>query len=173
MVEAEPHLSTVTRVQSLKGDEAEPQISALLRLYRREPAGRSSTSPAIFVPSDYNSLCAMLEQPNSNPSARILTTVPSSPPPTTDPPPFTPLAFGPIPDLTPSSSTSTDITSQLDDADLNRSAKPDSDIQLMEYMKEASVSWEELNNRPPLFGGEEVGLWRFASTDDVCRSKGF
>ena len=75
-----------------------------------------------------------------------------------------------MPDLTPSSSTSTDVSpSQLEDAGVDLYAG--ADIQLMEYAKERSVTWDDLKNKPPLFGGEEVGPWRFASADDICRRK--
>jgi len=74
-----------------------------------------------------------------------------------------------MPGLTPSSSASTDVLSQTEDADVNLYAR--ADIELMEYAKERSVTWEDLKNRPPLFGGEEQGPWRFASADDICRSK--
>jgi hypothetical protein len=30
---------------------------------------------------------------------------------------------------------------------------------------------QDLNTRPPLFGGEEQGPWRFASADDIIRAK--
>jgi hypothetical protein len=75
----------------------------------------------------------------------------------------------PIPGLTLSSSTSTDVLSQTEDADDNLYAG--ADIQLMEYTKERSITWEDLKNRPALFGGEDQGPWRFASADDICRSK--
>jgi hypothetical protein len=67
------------------------------------------------------------------------------------------------------SSASTDDSSQTEDADVDLYAG--ADIQLMEYAKERSITWEDLKNRPPLFGGEEQGPWRFASADDICRSK--
>lgn len=155
------YLSSVTRVQSLKGDAAEPQIRTLLRLYRRQPGQNSSLTSVISIPNNYEALCADLEQPNNNPSAHTLSAVPSSPPLMNAPTSFA------MPSLT-RPSTSTDVSSQPDDADdlLLRA-----DIQLMEYAKEPSV--EDLKNRPPLFGGEEVGPWRFASADGICRSKGF
>lgn len=171
MVEAEPHLSSVTRLQSPKGDVAEPQIATLLRLYRRQPGPYSNLTPSISVPSNYEAFCTQLEQPNIQPSAYILTTIPSSPPPMNTAPAHS-ISFAKddlMPGLTPSSSASTDVLSQTEDADVNLYAR--ADIELMEYAKERSVTWEDLKNRPPLFGGEEQGPWRFASADDICRSK--
>lgn len=75
----------------------------------------------------------------------------------------------PMPGLTPSSSVETDLSSQTENADDNLYAG--ADVQLMEYAKEQSVTWEELKNRPQLFAGEELGPWRYASADDICRSK--
>jgi hypothetical protein len=168
MVEAESHLSSVTRLKSSKGGVAEPQISALLRLYRRRPGQHSSLTPPIPIPNNYEALCAQLEQPNTQPSARILTASPSSPElMNTAPAHFiSPAKDNPIPGLTPSSLASTDVSSQIEDADVNLYA-----VGLMEYAKERSVTWEDLKNRPPLFGGQGQGSWRFASADDICRSK--
>lgn len=58
-------------------------------------------------------------------------------------------------DLTPSSSASTDFLSQTEDSDVNLYAG--ADIQLMDYAKEREITWEDLKNRPLLFGGEEQG----------------
>jgi hypothetical protein len=71
-----------------------------------------------------------------------------------------------MPGLTPSSSASTDDLSQTEDDEY-----AGADIQLAEYAKERSITWEDLKNRPPLFGGEDLGPWRFASADDICRSR--
>ncbi|KAM6503830.1 hypothetical protein JOM56_000773 [Amanita muscaria] len=155
MVEAEPYLSSVTRVQSSKGDAAESQISTLLRLYRRQPGQYSSLTPVLSIPNNYEAFCTELEQPNTRSSARA---VPSSPPVMNAPTPS--ISFAEV-GLTPSPSTSTDVSSQPEDADVDLYAG--ADIQLMEYAKERSVTWEDLKNRPPLFGGEEVGPWRFAT----------
>ena len=171
MVEAEPYLSTVTRLQSSKGDAAEPQICTLLRLYRRQPGQHSNLTPTVSVPSGYEAFCAQLEQPNTQLSARILTAIPSSSEHVDTASAYF-ISFAkddPIPGLTPSSSVSADVSSQAEDADVDLYAG--ADIELIEYAKERSVTWEDLKNRPPLFGGEEQGPWRFASADDICRSK--
>lgn len=172
MVEAQPRLSNVTRLQTLKGDVAESQIATLLRLYRRQPGHHSNITPAIYVPDSYEALRAQLEQPNTQPSARISTAVPSSPQlMNTAPALSTSFAKdGPMPGLTSISSASTDVSSQREDPDVDLYAG--ADMQLMEYAKERSITWEDLKNRPPLFGGEELGPWRFASADDICRSRG-
>jgi hypothetical protein len=171
MVQADPHLSSVTRFQSPRGDMAETDVSTLLRLYRRQPRGspNPSSTNAISVPDNYAAFCALLEQPNSHPNARILPSIPSSPPPATAPVHLMSGANDAPPNLTPSSSASTDISSQAEGPDLE--LYPERDLQLIEYAKERSMTWEDLNNRPPLFGGEEQGFWRFASADDICRSK--
>jgi hypothetical protein len=171
MVQADPHLSSVTRFQSAAGDTAETDVSTLLRLYRRQPSGHPDPSlmNTISIPDNYEAFCALLEQPNSHPNARILTSIPSSPPLATAPVHFMSVANDGPPDLTPSSSASTDISSQTEGPDLE--LYPEGDLQLIEYAKERSITWEDLKTRPPLFGGEEQGFWRFASADDVCRSK--
>ena len=33
----------------------------------------------------------------------------------------------------------------------------EAEAQMMQYAKEQSVTWEELRNRPPLYGSEAVG----------------
>lgn len=71
MVAAKPHLSNITRLQSPKGDMAEPQIADLLRLYQRQPGSRSNLMPPISVPSNYEAMCSQLKQPKSQPSACI------------------------------------------------------------------------------------------------------
>jgi len=150
---------------------AETDVSTLLRLYRRQPSGRPNPSPmnALSVPENYEAFSAWLEQPNSHPNARILTSIPSSPPPATAPGHFMSPVNESSPDLTLSSSTSTDISCQADRPDFQ--LYPENDSQLMEYVKERSITWEDLKTRPPLVGGEEQGFWRFSSAEDVCRSK--
>ena len=168
MVEAEPYLSTVTRLRSPKGAIAQPQITELLNLYHRQPSQHSNLSTSTSVPSNYVTLSAELEQPNTQPKARILPAVPGSPPSTNAAPvPF--MSFtkdGPMPGLSPSILAPTDDGFQAYN-DLYAGADP----QLVEYAKEQSVTWEDLNTRPPLFGGEEQGPWRFASADDIIRAK--
>ena len=143
MVEAEPYLSSVTRVQTSKGDAAEPQVSTLLRLYQRQPGQYSRLTSAISVPNNYETISTELEQSN-NPSARTLSANPSSPPLVDEPTPFTSFAnVGPTPSLTPNSSTVADASFQPDDVDLH----PRADIQLIEYAKEPSVTWEDLKKQ--------------------------
>ena len=146
-------------------------MSTLSRLYRRQPSGHPTPSPmnAISVPENYEAFCALLEQPNSHPNARILTSIPSSPPPATAPVHFMSSANDGPPDLTPTASASTDISCQNEGPDLK--LYPEEDLQLMDCAKERSITWEDLKTRLPLFGGEDKGFWRFASADDVCRSK--
>lgn len=165
MVEAEPHLSKVTRLLIPKGDIAEAQVTTLLRLYRRQP-GPCSSLAAISVQSEYKNIYTQVEA-NSRPSARILTAIPSSPPLMTSPPTHL-MSFtkDPMPGLTLNSSDSTVVSQTEDGGDPYAGDK-----QLAEYAKEQSVTWEDLSNRPPLFGGEEQGPWRFASAEDICRSK--
>lgn len=112
IVQAEPHLSSITRVKSLKSDAAESQIASLLRLYQCQP-------------NQYSDLTFIIPAPVA--------------------------------------------PAQSDDADGDLYV----DTQLMEYAKERSVTWEELKNRPPLFGGVDVGPWRFASANDRCRRRWF
>lgn len=163
MVEAESHLSVVTRLQTPKGDAAEPQIATLLRLYRRQPGRPSSYRPAISVPDGYETFSAELERPNAHPSTRVLNAISSSPRFISTAAPGRSYAAEGF--MSPSSSA---ISCLTEDADLDLHAG--ADMQLLEYGKEPSITWEELRDRPLLFGGEETGRWRFASVDQICRS---
>jgi hypothetical protein len=171
MVEAQPRLSSVTRLQTVKGDAAEMQITTLLKLYQRKPGTHFNPRPLISVPDGYDTFATELEQPNTHPSARML---PGSPQlPDSIPPRSTLFALdGPDPDvpgLTPSSSASTDLTSEAHEGgvDLYTGA----DMQSLEYAKEPAMTWEDLKTRPPLFGGEGAGTWRFASADQICHGE--
>jgi len=44
------------------------------------------------------------------------------------------------------------------------------DPQLIEYTKEQAVTWEDLKTRPPLFPGEDGGIWQFSTAEEVIRS---
>ena len=166
MVEAQSHLSSVTRRKSPKGDVAEPQITTLLQLYRRQ-AGPGPVKAPMSIAAGYDAFCTQLALLNTQPSARILTTIPGSPPLNAAPPAHSVSFAKDMPGLVPSSSASTDV-SHTEDSDDPYAG----DIQLAEYAKEPSVTWEDLKNRPPLFGGEALGPWRFASADDICRQFG-
>jgi hypothetical protein len=157
MMEADPHLYSLGRLRLPKGDAAESQISTLLRLYNRQPGPYSNSIPSISVPSNYEVIRTQLEQE----IARMLTTVSSSPPLMITGPNHS-ISFAN--DVPPSSSASIDDSSQTEDTG--------ADIQLAEYAKEPSITWEDLKNRPPVFGGMDQGPWRFASAEDICRSKG-
>ena len=154
MVEAESHLSAVTRLQTPKADAAEPQIATLLRLYRRQPGRPSNYRPAISIPDGYETFSAELERPNAIPSSPrfINTAAPGR-------------SYAAEGSMSPSSSAVSCLTEDAD-LDLHEGA----DMQLLEYGKEPSITWEELRDRPLLFGGEETGRWRFASADQICRS---
>jgi len=168
MVQAEPHLSSVTRLQSSRGDIAEPQIATILRLYQRQPGHRDSKT-VISVPDDYEAFCEQLEQQDTQPSACIFKNAISSLPLQVH---SSSLANnGSFSSLTAYSrpSTCTNVSPLAEHADVDPYAG--ADLQLMEYVQERSITWEELKTRPPLFGGEEQGFWRFASAEDICRGK--
>ncbi|KAF5386652.1 hypothetical protein D9615_001953 [Tricholomella constricta] len=176
MAEALPHLSNVARLRGQKSEAALPEISNLLELYHRQP-NRSDPTPVITVP-DYEAFCADIERSNAHPSAPVLPAVPSSTPPMNPLPTQTNRGF--MSNITASSSVETrgsppgptpiesDVSSQTEHT--SDDLYVGEDVQLMEYAEEQPVTWEELQNRPRLFGGDEVGPWRFASADDICRS---
>jgi hypothetical protein len=161
MVQAESWLSGVTRISTPKGDEAELQVTALLRLYRRKLGQKTET---LSRPAGLEDICYMMELPPSHPSTQILTAIPGSPPldtPSSQPTSFT--GGHRIPVLSPSISASTDVSAQLED-DLCAGG----DTQLTDYEKERSVTWDDIKNRPRLFGGEEMS-WRYSTAEDMCR----
>jgi hypothetical protein len=57
-------------------------------------------------------------------------------------------------ELTPSSSASTDGASG--DTEVDPDLHAGTDPQLLKYVKERAMTWEDLRNRPPLFPGEVV-----------------
>jgi len=151
-------------------DEAETQITALLKLYRRQPGGVGNIP--IPDPTSYAPISRMIQQPNTHPSAHVLATVPSSPPlhPSTSAPVT---SYGhdhlEVPGLTPSSSGSTDGASE--DTEVDPDLHAGTDLQLLEYVKERAMSWEDLKNRQPLFPGEEGGTWQFSSAEQIIRGE--
>jgi hypothetical protein len=168
MVQAEPHLSSVTRLQSSRGDIAEPQIATLLRLYQRQPGHYRNSKTVISVPDNYEAFCEQLEQPETQPSACGFKNSISSLPLRVHP---SSLANnGSMSSLTvySRSSTCTNFSPLTEHADVDPYAG--ADLQLMEYVQERSITWEELKTRSPLFGGEEQEL-RFASAEDICRAR--
>jgi hypothetical protein len=173
MVEAAPYLADPFRIRTTKGDTAQTQISILIQLYQRKPGMPSNLAPYIPAPANYVEISNMLES-HIHPSARVLSSIPSSPP--MAPTHFT--AFGldgpgsDVPHLTPSSSTSTNVTSVSSDSpEVDADFYIGADVKLLEYAREEAVTWEDLRTRPPLFGGEDVGKYRYASVDEICRSK--
>lgn len=166
MVQAESHLASVIRFQTSKGNAAETEVVRLLRLYQRKPS-RPSNSPSLFVPVHYAGLRAELENTNSRPSVRISPSILGSPPLTgvdSHSPSFTNDSRQAMPGVTPGSSMTITISSQSED---------NSCTEEREYAKERSITWDDINNRPQLFGGKALGPWRFASAEDVCRSRRF
>jgi len=93
MVMAQPHLSTQTRFQCRRADDAEMEIYSLLQLYKRCPTPNASSTPMTSIPSNYFFLCESVELPNSAPSARILNDIPGSPPTVTPSPSEPPMAL--------------------------------------------------------------------------------
>jgi hypothetical protein len=167
MVKAEPHLSSVTRAQTPEGDAAELQTATLPRPYRRQPGHQSD--PAASIPKEYKCFCAQLEQPIIDAVSGL---------------PDTALAyflFHPFPgSLASGTLSSRSELSDLGDTDdegvVDCDAKGREDLSAeaearsIQYAKERSVTWEELRNRVPLFGGPD-GVWRFSSAEDIIRSR--
>ncbi|KAF7974382.1 hypothetical protein HWV62_12360 [Athelia sp. TMB] len=155
-----------------KGDAAEKDVTKLMKLYKRTLIPCKKPKLEISVPGgSYKQLCDEVEELNTHLSApsHALPAILGSPSHIeTAPVHSASLAEdGPIPGLTPSSSTSTVDSSKMEGADLYAGA----DTQLVEYAKEKSTTWEDLKNRPPLFGGEELGLWRVAAISAPSRKR--
>lgn len=74
-----------------------------------------------------------------------------------------------LPRLTPNSSASTESASE--DTDIDPDVRVEADLQLLEYIKERAVTWEDLKNRPPLFPGVEGGTWQFSSAEQIIRGE--
>jgi hypothetical protein len=78
MVQAQPHLANVLRLETDRAAAAQWEVTTLLELYKRLPGGRQNsptTVPAAYQP-------ASLKLPlNNRSSTHVLPTIPSSPPP--------------------------------------------------------------------------------------------
>ena len=168
MIQAQSHLCSVMRLRTDRSNAAQSEVNTLLELYRRRPA--MGFNDPIIVPATYDPASTMRQYDNP-PSSRVLPTIPSSPPPshpTTSAPPI-PFGFDrhlEMPGLTPSSSAST--------LDAPEDTEIDTDItdpQLLEYIKERPVTWEDLKTRPLLFPGEDGGTWQFSSAEQIIRGQ--
>jgi hypothetical protein len=164
MVQAQPHLANATRLLSEKADEADVQITTLLKLYRKQPGGVSSTP--IPIPASY---ARMIEQLDAH---HVSETSPSPPHPSNPTVPAPSVAYGfdfhsAVPGPTSSSFARTDGASEDTEADPD--LHNETDLQLLEYAKERAMSWEDLKNRPPLFPGEEGGTWQFYCAEQIIR----
>jgi len=78
MIQAQPHLASAIRLQSEKADVADTQITTLIKLYQRQPAGVGNDPITVPVPASYASIAGMMGQPNTHPSACVFTMIPSS-----------------------------------------------------------------------------------------------
>jgi len=63
IVQAQPHLANATRLLSNKADDADIQITTLLKLYRRQQGGMGEMP--IPVPTSYVGIARMMGQPNT------------------------------------------------------------------------------------------------------------
>jgi len=168
MLEAQPLLASVTRISGPKTDIAAREVIELMRLYNRMPQGRLR-QPTVSVQTETGPFLRSLVQKSAEYSTtRVLPTVPGSPSllaanqfQTTYSP-----SIHQVPGLTPSSSTSTNADSDASGFDC---AYTEADSQLLGYAKEPAMSWEDLKNRLPLVAGEQVGSYRFATAEEICR----
>jgi hypothetical protein len=191
MVQAQPKLANVMRFQSDQADIAESDVTELLKLYKRHPVWREDYPTR--VPASYSHVRSTIRQANTHPSSHVLATIPSSPPP------LHPSASAPsmghsfnlhteVPGLTPRSSANTvdvdlhpegvGLAPSLSTTTLDASkdtVNPDmyaqADPQLLEYVKERAVTWDDLKTRPPLFPGEDGGDWQFSSAEQIIRGE--
>ena len=164
MVQAQPKLANVTRFQSNQADVAESDVTGLLKLYQRHPERREDYP--IPVPASYSHVRSAIPRPNILPSSHVLPTIPSSPPP------LQPSASDLHPEgvrLAPSSSTTTLDASEDTGVDPDMYAQ--ADPQLLEYVKERAVTWDDLKTRPPLFPGVDGGDWQFSSAEQIIRGE--
>ena len=153
MVEAEHCLSTVLRLQTPKGDVAEPQVAALLRHYGRQPGQHSGVAPpAAALLEHYASVIAQLGPLPTAPTHSVSFT-----------------NDGSVPSQSPRPPVSTSVLSRAEDADDGVDMRARAEIQSREYAEERPVTCEDLENRPRLSRGGALGSWRFASANDICR----
>jgi hypothetical protein len=165
MVQAQPHLANVLRLETDRAADAQREVTTLLELYKRIPGGRRNNRTAVHAAYQPAS---MKQQLNNRSSTHVLSTIPSSPPPshpfTSAPPRQSSFGFHlEMPGLTPSSSAST--------MDASEDAEAPTDPQLLEYIKERAVTWEDLKSRPPIFPGEDGGDWQFSSAEQIIRGE--
>jgi hypothetical protein len=172
MVQAQPHLANATRPLSHRADNAETQVTELLKLYRRQPAGMGNIP--IPFPASYAPIAGMIGQPNTHPSAHVLATMSSSPP-TSHPSTSAPsMSYGfdlhpEVPGLTLGSSANTDPASE--DIQVDPDLHAGTDLQLLAYMKERAMTWDDLKKRPPLFPGAEGGTYQFSCAEQIIRGE--
>lgn len=164
MVQAQAHLSRATRLVTERADNADMQITTLLKLYRRQPRGAGDAPTPI--PASYAPIASTITS-SIHPSAYVLATISSSPPSSHPSTSVLTATYGispplELPQLTPSSS---------EDGDANPDLYAETDLQLLEYAKERAVTWEDLKNRQPLFPGEEGRTWQFSSAEQIIRGE--
>lgn len=190
MVQAQPHLANVTRLKSNKANVAESDVTGLLNLYQRHPGRREDF---ITVPASYSGAASAI-QASAHPSSHVLPTIPSSPPASHPSASAPSMVHGfnlhlEVPGLTPNSSASTvdgdlhpealglapSLSTTTLDAPDDTGVDPDMDAQadpqLLEYVKERAVTWDDLKTRPPLFPGEDGGNWQFSSAEQIIRGE--
>jgi len=186
MVQAQPKLANVMRFQSDQADVAESDVTELLKLYKRHPVWR--VDYPIPVPASYSHVRSTIRQSNTHLSSHVLPTNPSSPLRHSASAPSMGHPFSlhtEVPGLAPANTVDVDLhpegvelapslsTTTLDaskdtvDPDMYAQADP----QLLEYVKERPVTWDDLKTRPPLFPGEDGGDWQFSSAEQIIRGE--
>ena len=162
MVHAQPHLSSLIRLDTDRAAAAQSDVTLLLTLYKRIPGGKQDNSITVSAAYDSGS---MVQRLPSHSSIHVLPTMASSPPSSS--PPLAPSRRSSfhleIPGLTPSSSANT--------MDASEDTETSTDPQLLEYSKERAVTWEDLKSRPPIYPGEGGGDWQFSSAEQIIRGE--
>ncbi len=162
MIQAQPHLCNVVRRRTDRANAAQSEVNTLLELYQRRP-GAGCNNP-IIVPVAYDLTSTMRQYNNNHPSAHVLPIIPSSPPPSHPTTSAPPISFGFDRHLGLSASTM--------DAPEDTEVDPDiTDQQLLEYIKEPAVTWEDLKTRPPFFPGVGGGTWQFSCVEQIIRGE--
>jgi len=154
MLEAQPLLAGVARIETTKTDKAEREITELLRLFNRIPSGEFRPKIISVPTSAIPFLNSLVQNGTTYPRAPVLPTIPGSPSLSTSTPPRS-MSFSTdrqvpnAPGLTPSLWNTAFDVSEPDDA------HTEADPQLLEYSKEPTMSWEDLNDRTPLGSRQE------------------
>lgn len=163
MVEAQPHLSNIVRLQTDRADAAALEVAMLLKLYQRRLGG--GLDNPIAIPASYQP--ASIHHLNNLSSTSITPTIPGSPSNSHLSASASPRSYDfDLPDTFVSPNSPASTMDECEDTG-NPDMYAQMDPQLLEYRKERAMTWEDLKCRQPLFPGEGGGYWQFSSAEQV------